>query len=129
MYRRLRIARIVCGAILMGAMHCDVGRFGEVCAAREPAIVAPAADGPAPLILRPTAFVPSFLCPCPTPYCKKALPAVPCLPPARCCDDYCRKPTPWWCTPSARLCDDYCKKPEPRRLPPAPCAECPNRHR
>lgn len=129
MNRKLRIVAIACGAMSVGAVLCGVGLFGDVCAAGEPAVVAPAASAPAPLIMRPAAFVPSFLCPCPTPYGKKALPAVPCLPPARCYDDYRKKPMPWWCTPSARLCDDYCKKPEPRRLPPAPCAECPNRHR
>lgn len=71
-------------------------------------------------------FRPGYICPCPTPYCKKTAPSVVCLPPASCCDDYCKKPLPWWCVPCAQLCDDYCKKPEPHYLPPAPCGKFPN---
>ncbi|MCE9604224.1 MAG: hypothetical protein K8U03_04890 [Planctomycetia bacterium] len=69
-------------------------------------------------------FLPSYICPCPEPYCKKPAPPLVCLPPARCCDTYCKKPLPMWCRPKACCPDDYCPKPEPCCLPPLPCKGC-----
>lgn len=106
----MKTNQYLAAAIVLGGAICGTFIGGGVVAAAEPLLM----------------FRPSYICSCPPPYCKKIAPPITSVPPARCCDDYCKKPLPWWCVPSARLCDDYCKKPEPHCLPPQACRTCPN---